>query len=153
PRGDRPLHEVPWPGRGRDTPRHLRAQSEAPSSGPFYELGSWMYSRLLLDGTTGRLVRDTTGGMAEPLAGSSLHQFFGMVRHFDVFTGILEAIYRYSNACWHPYPLEGDQEDVAQAFPDETDELPPGLFDPTTSSGTVWSWLCAGITELGVDGF
>ncbi|MCT9079504.1 SUKH-4 family immunity protein [Streptomyces fulvoviolaceus] len=85
PRGDRPLHEVPWPGQGRDIPRHLRAQHGAPSNGPFYELGSWMYSRLLLDGTTGRLLRDTTGGMAEPLAGSSLLQFFAMVRLFDEF--------------------------------------------------------------------
>jgi hypothetical protein len=85
PRGDRPLHEVPWPGRGRDIPRHLRAQSEAPSNGPFYELGSWMYSRLLLDGTTGQLLRDSTGGMAEPLAGSSLPRFFAMVRLFDEF--------------------------------------------------------------------
>lgn len=71
----------------------------------------------------------------------------------DVFTRVLEAVYRYSNACWHPYPVEGDQEDVAQVFLDEMDELAPGLFDPQTPSGTVWSWLCAGITELGVDGF
>ncbi|MFD8304738.1 SUKH-4 family immunity protein [Streptomyces sp. NPDC059690] len=85
PRSNRPLHEVPWPDRGRDTPRHLRAQSEPPSDGPFYELGSWMYSTLLLDGTTGRVLRDTTGGMAEPLAGSSLVQFFAMVRLFDEF--------------------------------------------------------------------
>ncbi|MFE0520461.1 SUKH-4 family immunity protein [Streptomyces sp. NPDC058954] len=85
PRGDRPLHEVPWPGRGRDTPRHLRARSEPPSNGPFYELGSWMYSKLLLDGTTGRVLRDTTGGLAEPLAASSLVQFFAMVRLFDEF--------------------------------------------------------------------
>ncbi|MER6424195.1 SUKH-4 family immunity protein [Streptomyces sp. NPDC001137] len=85
PRGDRPLHESPWPGRGRDIPRHLRAQREAPSNGPFYELGAWMYSRLLLDGVTGQLLRDTTGGMAEPLAGSSLLQFFAMVRLFDEF--------------------------------------------------------------------
>ncbi|MGW3120280.1 SUKH-4 family immunity protein [Streptomyces sp. NPDC001107] len=71
----------------------------------------------------------------------------------DVFTRVLEAIYRYSNACWHPYPVEGDQEDVAQLFLDEMDELAPGVFDRQTPSGTVWSWLYAGITELGVDGF
>ncbi|MDF3140171.1 MULTISPECIES: SUKH-4 family immunity protein [unclassified Streptomyces] len=71
----------------------------------------------------------------------------------DVFTRILEAVYRYSNACWHPYPVEGDQEVVAQVFLDEVAELAPGLFDPETSSGVVWSWLYAGITELGVDGF
>ncbi|MFJ9122380.1 SUKH-4 family immunity protein [Streptomyces sp. NPDC102394] len=85
PRGDRPLHEVAWPGRGRNVPRHLRARSEPPSNGPFYELGSWMYSKLLLDGTTGRVLRDTTGGLPEPLAGSSLVQFFAMVRLFDEF--------------------------------------------------------------------
>ncbi|MGX1884814.1 SUKH-4 family immunity protein [Streptomyces sp. NPDC055287] len=71
----------------------------------------------------------------------------------DVFTRILEAVYRYSNACWHPYPVEKDQEAVAQVFLDEMDELAPGLFDPKTHSGMVWSWLYAGITELGVDGF
>ncbi|MFJ9727836.1 SUKH-4 family immunity protein [Streptomyces sp. NPDC101209] len=85
PRGDRPLHEVPWPGREGNIPRHLRARTEPPSNGPFYELGSWMYSKLLLDGTTGRVLRDTTGGLPEPLAGSSLVQFFAMVRLFDEF--------------------------------------------------------------------
>ncbi|MFF4212722.1 SUKH-4 family immunity protein [Streptomyces sp. NPDC001796] len=71
----------------------------------------------------------------------------------DVFTRILEAVHRYSNACWHPYPVEEDQEAVAQVFLGEIDELAPGLLDRTTPSGTVWSWLHAGITELGVDGF
>lgn len=85
PRGDRPLHEVPWPAQGRDVPHHLRARSEAPGDGPFYELGAWMYSNLLPDGRTGRVLRDTTGGPAEPLAGSSLSQFFAMVRLFDEF--------------------------------------------------------------------
>jgi hypothetical protein len=71
----------------------------------------------------------------------------------DVFTRILEAVYRYSNACWHPYPVEGDQEVVAEVFLDEMEQLAPGLFGPQTPSGVVWSWLYAGITELGVDGF
>lgn len=71
----------------------------------------------------------------------------------DVFTRILEAVYRYSNACWHPYTVEGDQEMVAQVFLEEMDELAPGVFDPNSPSGTVWSWLYAGITEVGVDGF
>ncbi|MCX5093308.1 SUKH-4 family immunity protein [Streptomyces sp. NBC_00365] len=71
----------------------------------------------------------------------------------DVFTRILEAVYRYSNACWHPYPVEDDQEAVVRVFLDEMDELAPGLFDPQTPSGMVWSWLYAGIAELGVDGF
>ncbi|MDC0772178.1 SUKH-4 family immunity protein [Streptomyces sp. HD] len=85
PRGDRPLPEVAWPGRGRDVPRQRRARSEAPSNGPFDELGTWMYSRLLLDGSTGRLFRDTTGGSPDPVAGSSLTQFFAMVRLYDEF--------------------------------------------------------------------
>ncbi|WP_369172755.1 SUKH-4 family immunity protein [Streptomyces sp. R28] len=85
PRGDRPLPGVAWPGRGRDVPRQRRARSEAPSAGPFYELGTWMYSRLLLDGSTGRLFRDTTGGSPDPVAGSSLTQFFTMVRLYDEF--------------------------------------------------------------------
>jgi hypothetical protein len=71
----------------------------------------------------------------------------------DAFTRILEAVYRYSNACWHPYPVEGGQEAVTQVFLDEAEELAPGLFGPETPSGVVWSWLYAGITELGVDGF
>lgn len=85
PRGDRSLPEVAWPGRGRDVPRQRRARSDAPSSGPFFELGTWMYSRLLLDGSTGRLFRDTTGGSPDPVAGSSLTQFFTMVRLYDEF--------------------------------------------------------------------
>lgn len=52
----------------------------------------------------------------------------------DVFTRILEAVYRYSNACWHPYPVEGGQEYVAQVFLDEVDELAPGMLDRKTSS-------------------
>ncbi|MEU6577321.1 SUKH-4 family immunity protein [Streptomyces sp. NPDC046805] len=71
----------------------------------------------------------------------------------DVFTRVLEAVDRYRNACWHSYPVEGDQETVAQVFLDELDELAPGLLDPATPGGEVWSWLYAGITELGVDGF
>ncbi|MEU6370745.1 SUKH-4 family immunity protein [Streptomyces sp. NPDC046931] len=71
----------------------------------------------------------------------------------DVFTRVLEAVYRYSNACWHPYPVEQDQEAVAQVFLDEVDELAPGLLDQQTPGGILWSWLYAGITELGVDGF
>ncbi|QGV81859.1 SUKH-4 family immunity protein [Streptomyces ficellus] len=71
----------------------------------------------------------------------------------DVFTRVLEAVYRYSNACWHPYPVEGDQDAVAELFVDEIEGLAPGLFDRGTPCGEVWSWLYAGITELGVDGF
>lgn len=71
----------------------------------------------------------------------------------DVFTRVLEAVHRYSNACWHPYPVEEGQEAVARVFLEELDELAPGLFDPGTAAGTAWRWFYAGITELGVDGF
>jgi len=126
PRGDRPLHEVPWPGRGRDVPRHLRAQSEAPSQGPFYELGSWMYSRLLLDGKTGQLLRDTTGGMASPLAGSSLPQFFAMVRLFDEF--------RRTH-----YPYAPDHRDARISL-----EAWCRQIDPDAAHGEVWANILEG---------
>lgn len=71
----------------------------------------------------------------------------------DVFTRVLEAVYRYSNACWHPYPVEGEQETVTQEFLGELEELAPGFFDPQVPSGALWSWVWAGITELDVDAF
>lgn len=71
----------------------------------------------------------------------------------DVFTRVLEAVDRYRNACWHPYPVEGGQEDVTELFLAELSELAPDLADQDTPTGTVWSWLYAGITELGVDGY
>lgn len=71
----------------------------------------------------------------------------------DVFTRALEAVDRYRNACWHPYPVEGGQEDVTELFLAELAELAPDLSDPDTATGRVWSWLYAGITELGVDGY
>lgn len=71
----------------------------------------------------------------------------------DVFTRVLEAVDRYRNACWHPYPVEGGQEEVTELFLAELAELAPDLSDRDTPTGTVWSWLYAGITELGVDGY
>ncbi|WP_199545841.1 SUKH-4 family immunity protein [Streptomyces sp. N35] len=71
----------------------------------------------------------------------------------DVFTRCLEAIHRYRNACWHPYPDEGDQEELAQVYLAEMEELAPGLFELGTPSGELWSRLYAGITELSEDGF
>lgn len=71
----------------------------------------------------------------------------------DVFTRALEAVDRYRNACWHPYPVEGGQEEVTELFLAELAELAPDLSDPDTATGRVWSWLYAGITELGVDGY
>ncbi|POX62952.1 hypothetical protein C3492_13750 [Streptomyces sp. Ru62] len=71
----------------------------------------------------------------------------------DVFTRTLEAVDRYRNACWHPYPVEGGQEAVTELFLAELAELAPDLSDQDTPTGRVWSWLYAGITELGVDGY
>lgn len=65
----------------------------------------------------------------------------------------LEAVARYRNACWHPYPVEGGQEDVTELFLAELAELAPDLADQDTATGRVWSWLYAGMTELGVDGY
>ncbi|MFJ8671463.1 SUKH-4 family immunity protein [Streptomyces sp. NPDC093589] len=49
-----------------------------------YALGSWMHADLLLDGTTGQVLRSVPD--EEPvLAGESLPQFFTMVRLFDAF--------------------------------------------------------------------
>ncbi|POX44865.1 hypothetical protein C3488_31475 [Streptomyces sp. Ru72] len=53
--------------------------------GPFYELGTWIGGDLLLDGPTGRVLRQTRPGAVddsspgEPLAGSSLASFVAMV--------------------------------------------------------------------------
>ncbi|MEV6741659.1 SUKH-4 family immunity protein [Streptomyces sp. NPDC051104] len=53
--------------------------------GPFYELGTWIGGVLLLDGPTGRVLRQTRPGAVddsspgEPLAGSSLASFVAMV--------------------------------------------------------------------------
>ncbi|MGW0712844.1 SUKH-4 family immunity protein [Streptomyces sp. NPDC002643] len=87
------------------------------------------------------------------LDGRTNRTFVPLAPSLDVFTRVLEAIHRYSNACWHPYPIEGEQEDVTRLFLEELDELAPGVFDRKTASGEIWSWLYAGITELGVDGF
>ncbi|MFI7412247.1 SUKH-4 family immunity protein [Streptomyces sp. NPDC049627] len=53
--------------------------------GPFYELGTWIGGILLLDGPTGRVLRQSRKGAVDddrpgdPLAGSSLAQFTAMV--------------------------------------------------------------------------
>ncbi|WP_427165744.1 SUKH-4 family immunity protein [Streptomyces sp. C1-1] len=53
--------------------------------GPFYTLGSWIGGILLLDGPTGRVLRQSRPGAVDdtqpgdPLAGSSLASFVAMV--------------------------------------------------------------------------
>ncbi|MCX4588808.1 SUKH-4 family immunity protein [Streptomyces sp. NBC_01549] len=53
--------------------------------GPFYELGTWIGGTLLLDGPTGRVLRQSQPGAVDdrepgaPLAGSSLASFVAMV--------------------------------------------------------------------------
>ncbi|MDG4864027.1 SUKH-4 family immunity protein [Streptomyces sp. T-3] len=117
------------------------------TGGDLLALGSWSYGDLYLHRLDGSVhIASTIDSEQHPT----------MVRlapGLDVFIRALEAVYRYANACWHPYPTEGDQEAVTQVYLAEMAELAPGLFDPATPSGYVWSWIYAGITELGVDGF
>ncbi|MFC8090000.1 SUKH-4 family immunity protein [Streptomyces sp. NPDC057301] len=117
------------------------------AAGDLIAVGAFEYGELYLHR------HDGTVHIWSGLQGPAKRTLVPLAPDLDVFTRILEAIYRYSNACWHPYPVEGGQESVTQFFLDEMDELAPGLFDRDTPSGTTWSWLYAGITELGVDGF
>ncbi|MEU2794259.1 SUKH-4 family immunity protein [Streptomyces sp. NPDC007100] len=68
----------------------------------------------------------------------------------DLFTRCLEAVRRYMNACWYPYP---DEPDMGQMLLMEMDDLAPDLFDPDTHSGAIWEHLFAGVTELGPHGY
>ncbi|MDQ8702005.1 SUKH-4 family immunity protein [Streptomyces sp. LHD-70] len=110
-------------------------------------LGSCTYGEVYLHGAEGTV--HVHGNSDGPSNG----ELVTLAPDLDVFTRALEAVYRYSNACWHPYPAEGDQDDVTLVFLDELNELAPGLFDKGTPSGELWSWIYAGITELGVDGY
>ncbi|MGW0733555.1 SUKH-4 family immunity protein [Streptomyces sp. NPDC002851] len=126
PSGGRALVEVPWPSTGPDAPWRQQAKVEAPTSGPFYELGHWMYSRLLLDGATGQLWRDTTGGMHEPLAGSSLSQFFAMVRLFDEFRRV-------------HFPYDIDHQDARASLTAWCEQI-----DGPAARGEVWANILEG---------
>ncbi|MFD7297918.1 SUKH-4 family immunity protein [Streptomyces sp. NPDC059897] len=97
--------------------------------------------------------RDGSVHIWSRLEGPTNRTLVPLAPDLDVFTRVLEAVYRYSNACWHPYPVEGEQETVVQEFLDELEALAPGFFDPQVPSGVLWSWIWAGITELDVDGF
>jgi hypothetical protein len=68
------LNELSWPANSRSDPG---------ADGPFFGLGLWSYSVLLLDGPSGRVLRGATDGADDVLAGSSLWQFVTMVRLFD----------------------------------------------------------------------
>jgi hypothetical protein len=72
----------------------------------------------------------------------------------DVFTRILEAVYCYSSACWHPYPVEEDQEAVAPVFLEEMDERGPGpvrrgdarrhgVEVGCTQASPSWGWIAS----------
>ncbi|MFJ9414423.1 SUKH-4 family immunity protein [Streptomyces sp. NPDC101227] len=74
----------------------------------------------------------------------------GLAPSLDVFTRYLEGVHRYANACWYPYP---DEQDIVEVFIAEMDALAPGVFDPETPSGEVWSYFYAGITELSECGY
>ncbi|WP_371591045.1 SUKH-4 family immunity protein [Streptomyces sp. NBC_00470] len=109
--------------------------------------GTCDYGDLYVHGRDGSVhIRSRLEG---PTNGTLVH----LAPDLDVFTRVLEAVYRYSNACWHPYPVEGEQETVVQDFLDELEALAPGFFAPQAPSGVLWSWIWAGITELDVDGF
>ncbi|MET9832357.1 SUKH-4 family immunity protein [Streptomyces sp. NPDC006385] len=106
------LRAVPWP---------QDATVGAPGSdGPFFDIGVWMRSRLLLDGSTGQVLRDTTGGPETVLAGSSLSQFFTMVRLFDE--------HRKAH-----YPSWADRRDWHRVLRDWCRAI-----DPVALKGEVW---------------
>ncbi|MGW4753942.1 SUKH-4 family immunity protein [Streptomyces chartreusis] len=117
------------------------------STADLIALGTCEYGELYLHRHAGTV--HIWSGLEGPTEGTLVE----LSPDLDVFTRALEAIYRYGNACWHPYPVEEDQDAVARVFLDEMEELAPGLFDPEAPSGILWSWLYAGITEVSVDGY
>lgn len=114
PPTSRGLAEVPWPE---------DSSSAAPTDGPFYDLGFWMHARLLLDGGSGQVLRDGTGGMDSLLAGSSLPQFFSLVRLFDA--------YRRTH---FPCPL--DRQDARQGL-----HAWCGQLDPQATDSPLWRMI------------
>ncbi|MET8957402.1 SUKH-4 family immunity protein [Streptomyces sp. NPDC004533] len=106
------LHQTPWPEAAQNSPPG--------SDGPFFPIGTWMYSRLLLDGKTGQVLRDTTRGLDTVLAGSSLAQFFTMVRLFD----------EHRKAF---YPSRADRRDHDRVLRQWFREI-----DPVALEGEVW---------------
>ena len=106
------LRQVPWPDRAQNRPPD--------GAGPFFPIGAWMYSQLLLDGATGQVLRDTTRGPSTVLAGSSLSQFFSMVRLFDEHRKTL-------------YPSRADRQDHGRILREWCRRI-----DPAALKGEVW---------------
>ncbi len=85
----------------RQAPQPESTHHSAPGrAGPYISLGTWMHSGLLLDGSTGRVLRDGSGGPDGVVAGSSLARFVTMVRLFD----------EHRRA---QYPCRADRQDAA----------------------------------------
>ncbi|MEV6588123.1 SUKH-4 family immunity protein [Streptomyces acidicola] len=106
------LRAVPWPSDAK--------VSTPGTAGPFFDIGVWMHSRLLLDGSTGQILRDTTHGPDTLLASNSLSQFFTMVRLFDEHRKAL-------------YPSRADRQDWHRILREWCREI-----DPTALEGEVW---------------
>ncbi|MGY4989438.1 SUKH-4 family immunity protein [Streptomyces nigrescens] len=68
----------------------------------------------------------------------------------EVFTRCLEAVRRYLSAVSAPYPGEPDMTEV---FAAEMDALAPGLLDPDTPRGVLWSHFTWALTEWDGDLF
>ncbi|WP_234433962.1 SUKH-4 family immunity protein [Streptomyces rimosus] len=97
------------------------AGNQDENDGPFYRLGVWMYSGLLLDGRTGQVLRDATGGHRDTLAGSSLHQFVVMVRLFDEYRRTM-------------FPCSADQRDAKRTLRSWCQ-----VVDPVAAAGETWA--------------
>ncbi|MGE7384834.1 SUKH-4 family immunity protein [Streptomyces sp. NPDC004126] len=74
---------------------------------------------------------------------------FLLARDVETFVRLLEAVYRFMNACWSPYPGENGKRDFVR----EAAALEPFSVDPATPAGDVWEHLFAGIVEIDVWGF
>ncbi|MFF4695657.1 SUKH-4 family immunity protein [Streptomyces chattanoogensis] len=59
-------------------------RERVPDATALYEIGHWMFAKLLLDGATGQVLELPRGAAPRP-AGGTLAQFFTMARLFDAF--------------------------------------------------------------------
>ncbi|MCX4457248.1 SUKH-4 family immunity protein [Streptomyces sp. NBC_01728] len=106
------LRAEPWPPNAK--------VSTPGTDGPFFDIGVWMHSRLLLDGGTGQILRDTTRGPDTLLASSGLPQFFTMVRLFNDHRKAM-------------YPSWADRQDWHRILREWCREI-----DPAALEGEVW---------------